>query len=186
MRGEEIPMLRMRAWLGVGLFAAAFMAPLAAQQPLPQHERLAAMAGKWNVEMTAWYKPGAAGVTTRGTSTIESIFNKLFIQEKIETMMNGEPLMTLSLTGFNPATLKYEATRYSNTSPARIVETGEYDEAKKLFELKAAYEFSGSTWQQRTVIRMDSPDTMVATSYVSFNNVPEWKAVEIKYRRQGK
>ena len=179
-------MIRMRAWLSVGLFAAMVVAPLAAQRPLPQHERLAAMAGKWNVEVTAWYKPGAAGVTTRGTSTIEAILNKLFIQEKIEMTMNGEPMMTLSVTGFNPATLKYEATRHSNTSPVRIVETGDYDEAKKRFELKAAYEFSGSTWQQRTVIEVASPDTMVATSYVSFNKVPEWKAVEIKYRRQGK
>ena len=179
-------MVRMRAWMSAGVLVAMGVVSLAAQKPLPQHERLAAMAGKWNIEMTAWYKPGAEGVTTRGTSTIEAIFNKLFIQEKIETMVNGEPLMTLSLTGYNPATLKYEATRYSNTSPARIVETGDYDDTKKRFELKAAYEFSGSTWQQRTVIQMDSPDTMVATSYVSFNKVPEWKAVEIKYRRQGK
>lgn len=179
-------MIRLRAWLIAGVLVAMGVVPLVAQKPLPQHERLAAMAGTWNIEMTSWFKPGAEGVTITGTSTIEAILNKLFIQEKIEAALNGRPLMTLSLTGFNPSTQKYEATRYSNTSPARIVETGDYDDAAKQFELKAAYEMAGSTWQQRTVIRVDGPDGMVATSYMSFDKVPEWKAVEIKYRRQAK
>lgn len=179
-------MIRLRAWCIAGVLVAISVVPLVAQKPSPQHERLAAMAGTWNIEMTSWFKPGAEGVTITGTSTIEAIFNQLFIQEKIETTFNGRPLMTLSLTGFNPSTRKYEATRYSNANPARIAETGDYDDATKQFELRAAYELAGSTWQQRTVIRLDAPDAMIATSYLSFDNVPPWKAVEIKYRRQGK
>jgi hypothetical protein len=54
------------------------------------------------------------------------------------------------------------------------------------FELKADYPFAGDTWHQRTVIRPMSADAMMATSYLSFGNVPEWKGVEIKYTRGAK
>jgi hypothetical protein len=30
------------------------------------------------------------------------------------------------------------------------------------------------------------PDTMLVASYLSFDNVPEWKGVEIKCTRKGK
>lgn len=43
---------------------------------------------------------------------------------------------------------------------------------------------AGSTWTQRTVIEPTSANTMVAASYLSFGNVPEWKAVEIRYSRR--
>jgi len=66
----------------------------------------------------------------------------------------------------------------------RIAETGSYDEKTRQFELKADYRLAGETWHQRTVIQPVSNDTMVATSYLSFGMVPEWKGVEIKYTRR--
>jgi hypothetical protein len=96
------------------------------------------------------------------------------------------PFTTLAWTGFNPASHRYEATRISSTNPARIAETGAYDEATKQFELKGDYQLAGDTWHQRTVIEMTSQDAMTATSYLSFGSVPEWKAVEIKYTRKAR
>jgi len=81
-------------------------------------------------------------------------------------------------------THQYEATRIASTNSMRIVETGGYDEKARQFELKADYPLAGETWHQRTVIQPVSNDTMVATSYLSFGNVPEWKGVEIKYTRR--
>jgi hypothetical protein len=39
---------------------------------------------------------------------------------------------------------------------------------------------------QRTIIQPMSADAMIATSYLSFGNVPEWKGVEIKYTPRAK
>ena len=76
--------------------------------------------------------------------------------------------------------------RGASTNTIRIAETGSYDEQTKQFELKADYPFAGDTWHQRTVIQPSSADAMIATSYLSFGTVPEWKAVEIKYTRSAK
>jgi hypothetical protein len=122
-------------------------------------------------------------VTIKGTSVIRSLFDGLFIEEKIEGVL-AAPFTTLAWTGFNTATRQYEATRIASTNTVRIAEAGPYDEQTKHFELKAEYSFAGETWHQRTVIEQPSADAMNATSYMSFGSVPEWKGVEIKYARR--
>jgi hypothetical protein len=173
-----------------GLVAAAVaVIALAADANLhaaPEHARLVAMSGTWDVEMTFWSRPGGPGLATKGTSTIRPLFDGLFVEEKIEGALNGTPFTTLAWTGFNTTTHQYEATRIASTNTSRIAETGSYDEQAGQFELKADYLLAGETWHQRTVIRPVSADTMIANSYLSFGNVPEWKAVEIKYTRRAK
>jgi uncharacterized protein DUF1579 len=163
------------------------MAALNAAPPTDaEHARLVAMCGTWDVEITFLFKPGRPGVTTKGTSTITPLFDGLFVEEKIEGTLNGSPFTTLAWTGFNTATRQYEATRIATTNTIRIAETGSYDDKTKQFELKADYPLAGDTWHQRTVIELLSPDAMIATSYLSFGSVPEWKGVEIKYTRTAK
>ena len=152
----------------------------------PEHARLTAMSGTWDVDMTFWFKPGAPGVPTKAASTIRPLFDGLFVEERIEGTLNGTPFTTLAWTGFNTSTHQYEATRIASTNTSRIAETGGYDEATRQFELKADYRLASDTWHQRTVIHLTSADTMTATSYLSFGQVPEWKAVEIKYTRRAK
>jgi hypothetical protein len=159
---------------------------LFAATPDREHARLISMCGVWDVEMTFWPQPGRPGMTSKGTSTITPLFDGLFIEEKIEGVLKGAPFTTLAWTGFNTATKQYEATRIASTNTIRIAETGAYDEKTNQFELKAEYPLAGDTWRQRTVIEHKSADTMIAASYLSFGNVPEWKGVEIKYSRRAK
>jgi hypothetical protein len=159
-------------------------ATAAAQRTDVEHARLLAMTGDWAIEMTLWPRPGGGGIQAKGRSMIRPLFGGLFIEETIEASLNGTPVTTLAWTGFNPSTHQYEATRISGSSPARIAETGTYDDATKQFELQADYAVGGDTWHQRTVIQMTSQDAMIATSYLRFGSVPEWKGVEIKYTRK--
>jgi|SRR5271165_3618610 len=152
----------------------------------PEHARLTAMCGTWDVELTFVFQPGGASVTTKGTSTIRPLFDGLFVEEKIEGTLNGTPFTTLSWTGFNTSTHQYEATRIATTNTIRIAETGTYDEKTKQFELKAEYPMAGDSWRQRTIIQPMLPDAMLVASYLSFGKAPEWKGVEIKYTRKGK
>jgi hypothetical protein len=180
---------RFRACVIAALVAASTIVAATtavAAPPDPEHARLIAMCGTWDVDMTFWFRPGGPGVTTKGTSTIRPLFDGLFVEEKIEGALRGIPFTTLAWTGFNPATHRYEATRIASTNSIRIAETGGYDEIAKQFELKADYFLAGETWHQRTVIQPASPDAMTATSYLSFGNVPEWKAVAIAYARRAK
>ena len=166
--------------------ALVAVSAIAAATTGPEHARLTAMCGTWDVELTFWFRPGGAPVVTKGTSTIRTLLDGLFIEEKIEGTLNGAPFTTLAWTGFNTDTKQYEATRIASTNTARIAESGGFDEKTRQFELKADYPLAGNTWHQRTVIRMTSPDAMTAQSWLSFGQVPEWKGVEIKYARRNR
>ena len=168
--------------------SAVIVAPAAAAAsgPGPEHARLTATCGTWDVEMTFWFQPGSPPVATKAVSTIRSLLGGLFIEEKIEGVLAGNPFTTLAWTGFNTSTHQYEATRISSTNTSRIAETGAWDERAQRFELKASYVIGADTWTQRTVIQPTSATTMLASSYLSFGNVPEWKAVEIKYSLRAK
>jgi Protein of unknown function (DUF1579) len=179
-------MIRSRVGLIAVVVAVSAMAAAPILQAAPEHARLIAMCGTWDVEMTFWFRPGGPGAATRGTSTIQPLLNGLFVEEKIEGTLNGAPFTTLAWTGFNTTTHQYEATRIASTNASRIAEAGVFDEKTNQFELKAEYPLAGDTWHQRTVIQPTSADTMTATSYLSFGAVPEWKAVEIKYTRRAK
>jgi hypothetical protein len=152
--------------------------------PGPEHARLTAMCGTWDVELTFWFQPGRPGIPVKGTSTIRPLFDGTFIEEKIEATLNGAPVTSMAWTGYNTDSKKYEATRIASTNTARIAETGVFDEKTGQFELKAEFPLAGDTWHQRTVIQQQSADAMTAASYLSFGAVPEWKAVEIKYTRR--
>jgi hypothetical protein len=169
--------------LFAALVVALIVVPLAAQTD-PEHARLSAMCGTWNVEMTFWLQPGQNGIPVKATSVISPLLGGRFIEEKIEGVLNGTPFTTLAWTGFNTVTHQYEATRIASTNTMRIAETGRYDETMKALELQAEYPLAGETWHQRTVITMTSADAMIASSYLRFGSVPEWKAVEIKYSRK--
>lgn len=152
--------------------------------PGPEHARLTALCGTWDVQMTFWFRPGGPSITTTGTSTIRSLLGGLFIEEKIDGALNGTSFTTLSWTGFNTSTREYEATRIASTNTSRIAESGAWDEQAAHFELKGSYKLGADTWTQRTVIQPSSADTMVVSSYLSFGKVPEWKAVEIRYKKR--
>ena len=158
----------------------------AAPRLSPEHDRLTAMAGTWDVDMTFWFQPGAAPVTVKGTSTIRPLLGGLFIEEKIDGTLNGRAFTTLSWTGFNTSTKEYEATRIASTNTIRITENGLWDDQTKRFELKGSYQLAGDTWTQRTVIQPIAGDSMVVASYLSFAKIPEWKALEIRYKRTSK
>ena len=170
-------------WCAVAIAASTAIAAQTARAD-PEHARLTALAGTWDVEMTFKFRPDGPGIQVKGTSTIRSLLGGQFIEEKIEGVLNGTPFTTLAWTGYNTGTKQYEATRIASTNTARIAETGSYDEATRQLELKADYSLAGDTWHQRTVIQVLSADTMIATSYLSFGTVPEWKAVDIKYTRK--
>jgi hypothetical protein len=177
---------RRSGWIVAAAVAGAVATAGAAQRTDVEHSRLAAMVGTWDVEMTLWPRPGGPGLPTKGTSTIRPLFDGRFVEETIQGTLNGTPFTTMAWTGYNPETHQYEATRIASTNLARIAEAGTYDETAKQFELKADYKLAGDTWHQRTVIQQTSDSAMIATSYLSFGTVPEWKAVEIKYTRKAR
>ena len=59
--------------------AAPSRARAQSKMSAPEHARLIAMCGTWEVEVTFWFQPGRPGLTTKGTSTIRPLLDGLFV-----------------------------------------------------------------------------------------------------------
>src|SRR5262245_5225464 len=126
LRGAA-PMWRRFACVITSLLAVSALAGAQTVKPGPEHARLTAMCGSWDVEMTFWFRPGGTPASIKGTSVIRPLFDGLFVEEKIDGVLNRTPFTTLAWTGFNSATRQYEATRIASTNTLRIAEAGGYD-----------------------------------------------------------
>ena len=153
--------------------------------PSPEHAKLVALAGDYDVDLTFRFGGEQPPMKVAGTSEIRVLFDGSFIEERIEGTLGGKPFTTLSWTGYNPFTKQYEATRIASTNVIRIVESGTAD-ASGTLELKAEYPFAGDTWRQRTVVRTTADGLPEVDSFLSFGTTPEWKGVEIRYRKRAK
>lgn len=76
-------------------------------QPGPEHERLAAMTGTWDVELKMWPAPGAEPVTSAGTMSAETIIGGRFLVQTMslaDTDPGGEQM---SIIGFDRRSGEY-------------------------------------------------------------------------------
>jgi hypothetical protein len=84
------------------------MAEMAA--PAEQHKQLATSAGTWDVEMTMWEDPQDAAKTptkSKGSSTIRSVLNGLYLQEEFKGDVMGMPYEGLGLIGYSKEKKRY-------------------------------------------------------------------------------
>ena len=86
-------MIRVAGCILITMMCAITTTDVSAQAPQagPDHARLSAMVGVWDVEVTFWLRPGGPGMASKGVSTIQPLFGGLFIEEKIEGTLNGVP-----------------------------------------------------------------------------------------------
>ncbi len=153
------------------------------QKARPEHARLLAMSGDYEVAMVFRFAPGQEPVRLSGRARIKPVLGRNFTEETLEGALGGKQWTSLSYTGFNPSSGKYEATRLSSTSPATISQVGTWDEKTSTITFVGEYLLAGESWHERDVIRID-PDSIHVDSFLSFGKVPEWKGVELSYKRR--
>ncbi|MBY0313265.1 MAG: DUF1579 domain-containing protein [Phycisphaerales bacterium] len=149
---------------------------------------LKSWAGEWDAEITFWFRPDAAPVTTKARLSAELVLDGKFLQQKMEGGDLGPGTAkwsSMSLIGYNPFSKEFECTRYSSTIPAMMPMRGAAngDEAKRL-ELSGAYPFMGGKATARDVIITEGPDVQRIESYMSFGGSPEFKGAEIVLKRR--
>lgn len=150
--------------------------------PAPEHARLAAMTGTWDVQMSVWEKPGVPPLKSRGFSVIEPLFGGLFIQERVEALVGETAFVTLSWTGFDPATRRYQATHIASTGAALHTESGPVDDKANALVLEGDGGAHGG--RVRRVVTQPGPDTLVVELFELAKSGEPWRSAEIRYTRR--
>ncbi len=78
-----------------------------AAQPGPEHERLAAMSGTWEVELKMWPQPGAEAMTITGTMEAHTILGGRFLVQEMDITDTDFGGGQMSILGFDRRSDEY-------------------------------------------------------------------------------
>lgn len=149
--------------------------------PGPEHARLAAMVGTWDVELTVWQKAGEAPAKSRGVAVIEPLFGGLFVQGRLEGLAGEVPFVELSWAGFDPARHRYQFARIGSAGAAMAVAEGTLDDKGALvFEGPAAIAGDG---ERRTILQPSPDQVLVHCQRLPHVGEP-WQSCTMRYTRR--
>ncbi len=131
------------------LLAAPLAAPLAAQEaaqspmspemmammeayqqaaaPGAEHQRLADMAGTYDMTIKSWYVPGAEPTTDTGTAIRKMILGDRVMVEDANAQMMGQPFTGHGMQGYDNVSATYWATWNDNMGTGLMVSKGTCD-----------------------------------------------------------
>jgi len=200
-------MIRKQALFATALAALLPSAPLAAQEtvapamtpeqqammeayqkagtPGAEHQKLAAMAGTYELTVRAWHAPGAPPTTDTGTATRKTILGGRVMVEEVASQMMGQPYTGQGLHGFDNVTGKYWATWSDNMSTGLMVSEGTCD-ANGACAFTGTYNdpVSKKPLASRMTTRWTDANTEIFEMYGPGPDGKETKMMEITYKKR--
>ncbi|MHC4992777.1 MAG: DUF1579 domain-containing protein [Planctomycetota bacterium] len=154
-----------------------------AAAPGDAHRRLDAFAGTWKAKVKHWMEPGADPNESTGVMTNRWELGHRFLRQDYRDdsgMYEGS-----GYWGYNNITGRYEGMWVDTMSTNLQTETGNCDEAGKVWEMTGESEFpaAGQKMTRRSVITLHGPDRHAMEMYFSGPDGAEFKVMEIEYTR---
>src|SRR5437868_13230878 len=103
---------------------AAMEKYMQAATPGPEHQKLAKLAGKWKLQFTSWFAPGAAPQKSEGTAEFKTILGGRYVQQEVKGDMSGHPFEGIGTMGFDNVTKERFATWTDSMSTGLMVMRG--------------------------------------------------------------
>lgn len=109
-----------------GMTEADMQACMLAATPGKMHKHLAEDIGTWRTKTTMWMTPGAAPMTSEGTSTVSPLLDGRFIMVNWKGEMPGMgPFNGLGISGFDNVSQKFVSVWLDNHGTGIMNGTGE-------------------------------------------------------------
>lgn len=156
-----------------------------AATPGPEHQRLAKMAGKWKMEVTAWMKPDSPPQKSEGTAEYRPVLGGRFLEQEVHGTMGDQPFEGRGLEGFDNVTKLYVGTWVDNMSTAPMVMKGKCaaDGKKCTMKGKVADAIAGKEVPVTTVMIVKDDNNFTWQMMGPGPDGKPFKTLEIVYTR---
>jgi len=162
-----------------------------AAQPAAEHRALAALAGRWNLQVT--YNAGG-GKTMTATGTAENrmvLGGRFLISESTSSVPAGAPaglkaIDSMRIYGFDRRTSTFTIVELDSMGTYWVTATGTKKDANTIVMSGETLDDHSGTREMRQydmVLRIIDPDTYAAEVIFKFANRPPVTLVEIVHRR---
>jgi hypothetical protein len=169
------------------LLLASFTAPLFAQAPAtpgPEHQKLAAKAGTWDLafEMMG---PDGAPMKSTGVATMKVACGGLWLVEDVEADMAGTKFTGHGVMGYDPTKKAYVGTWVDSWTPMLMTMEGTYDkDGKVLTTTSMMPDETGKLVKTRMVTTTKDANTFVFEMFMPGPDGKEVKGMTITYTRR--
>lgn len=154
--------------------------------PGDMHKVMAAYDGNWTVEGKMWMDPSAQPMTSTGSATYKMVMGGRYQESEFKGNMMGQPMEGFGLLGYDNFKKVFESTWVDNMGTGTMRAEGKYDPATKTFALSGNMidPTSGKACTFRQTEQMVDNDTHVMTLYNSIGGAPEFKTMELTFKRK--
>jgi hypothetical protein len=158
-----------------------------AATPGPEHQRLAKMAGKWNLVVSSWMAPGSAPQKSDATAEFKPLFGGRYVQEEVHGNMGDQPFEGLGIQGFDNVTRQHVSTWIDNMSTGVMLMRGRCATDSKTCTMKgtASDPIAGKEVQVSMTTTRMSDDNFKFEMFASGPAGKPFKTLEIVYTRAG-
>lgn len=154
-------------------------------RPGPEHHRLAALCGEWNVTMVSVDERGRETEIARGVGQLESILDGRFVRWSATLGIAGAPRTTMGFLGFDLRSKTYELLMISNLATGMEVARGQGDPERGglRFTLEQVDPASGASIRAISVLRIVSKDHF-ALDQIANDSVGQERVVQRHHYRR--
>lgn len=151
----------------------------------PEHDILKQLVGTWDLQGKA--KSHMMGeIPFGGTVVMKPMWDGRFLATSYEGPgMGGQKMYGEGRIGFNRLSGKFEGTWMMSMNTNMTYITGTYDKDAKTFNYAGSMEMpDGTTWASRQVFKIESPDKLVETQWMTPPGGKEEMSVTMTYTRK--
>lgn len=109
----------------------------ALSKPGPSHRLLDTFIGNWDVKLTFWSDPKAAGESSFGTSQISWMLGQRFVQEQFSGKVAGEEYLGFGIMGYDNGSRTFKTVWADSLNTALTTASGRYDPETSSFLLES-------------------------------------------------
>ena len=154
--------------------------------PGAEHQRMADIAGTYDLSIKSWHGPGAEPTTDNGTATRKMIMGDRVLVEEVSSQMMGQPFTGHAMSGYDNVSKKYWSTWIDSMSTGVMTSEGTCD-ASMACSFTGTYNdaMSGQPKTVRMTSRWTDASTEVFEMHGPGPDGKEMKMMEITYRKRG-
>jgi hypothetical protein len=154
--------------------------------PGDMHKVLAQAEGEWTTEGKMWMDPKSEPMTSKGECTYKMVLGGRYQELQFKGDMMGQQFEGKGLMAYDNFKKQFESTWIDNMGSGIMKTEGKYDPATKTFTMsgKLVDPMTSKECTVRETLQIVDNDTHVMTMYNTIGSQPEFKTMELTFKRK--
>ena len=154
--------------------------------PGDMHKVLAQTEGEWTTEGKMWMDPKSEPMVSKGECTYKMVLGGRYQETQFKGDMMGQQFEGKGVMAYDNFKKQFESTWIDNMGSGIMKTEGNYDPATKTFTMtgKLVDPMTSKECTVRETLKIVDDDTHVMTMYNTVAGQPEFKTMELTFKRK--